>query len=300
MHQTGGGIWAEFRVAINPTNKNEWSITLTDKAIKRIEPLSRYFKKGIIDGLKEFIEEKNQRGIGLKGIDFYIENLSYHPIDSKPVGFKYPLLGMLKRIEKTGYLANEIIEIETSSGFFKIEEIDLVHSITLSFVRTRKTSPNCYRILRSYGNQIFLICPSRVFYMEEIAYEAYHTNRGILVQFGTMAIFALFLSLTGLYSIVSLNINKRNKEIGIRKVFGASISSIMRLIQHEFGIILIIAVAIGCSGGYYFMNKFLSDIFSYHQKVGFDSFAYAAGMIIMLTALTSGIKIYKASPPKPN
>jgi len=130
------------------------------------------------------------------------------------------------------------------------------------------------------------------FFMDELAAGAMHTNQGILMQFGILAIFALFMSVTGLYSVVSLNVRKRTKEIGIRKVHGASVASIMGLINLEFGIILLLAIIIGCVGGYYFMDRFLSDIFTYYHKIGASSFVIAGFIILALSALTSGIKIY--------
>jgi putative ABC transport system permease protein len=94
-------------------------------------------------------------------------------------------------------------------------------------------------------------------------------------------------------------VNKRRKEIGIRKVLGASVRNVMELINYEFGIVLLIAIVIGCVGGYFFMNTFLSDIFVYYQKIGPWSFVASALMILVLTALTSGSKIYKVATGNP-
>jgi len=141
--------------------------------------------------------------------------------------------------------------------------------------------------------------PFEGFYMEEAAFEALHTNNGILVQFGIMSLFALFLSVSGLYSTVSLTINKRIKEIGIRKVMGAKVHHIMQLLNYEFAIIILISIVIGCIGGYYFMDKFLSDIFTYYKEIGLVSFISASSTILIFTALTSGIKIYNAAMSNP-
>jgi ABC-type antimicrobial peptide transport system permease subunit len=141
--------------------------------------------------------------------------------------------------------------------------------------------------------------PFEGFYMEEVAYQAKETNKGIQIQFGIMAIFALFLSVTGLYSIVSLTVNKRIKEIGIRKVLGASVQSVMKLLNREFGIILLVATILGCVGGYYFMDMFLSDIFTYHKEIGPLSFIVATLIIFIPTAFTSGLKIYQVAGRNP-
>lgn len=163
----------------------------------------------------------------------------------------------------------------------------------------REDLPEILASSQATWKQLFPNQPFEGFYMEEVASEALHTNKGILVQFGILAIFALFLSITGLYSIVSLAVNKRAKEIGIRKVLGASVQSVMSLMNHEFGIILLLATIIGCVGGYYFMDKFLSDIFTYYNEIGPLSFIIAALIIFIPTAFTSGLKIYQIARKNP-
>jgi putative ABC transport system permease protein len=80
---------------------------------------------------------------------------------------------------------------------------------------------------------------------------------------------------------------------------GASVSHIMQLLNHEFGIIMFISIVIGCVGGYYFMDKFLSDIFTYYMDIGLLSYLAAALTILLFAVLTSGIKIYRAAMSNP-
>jgi putative ABC transport system permease protein len=177
-----------------------------------------------------------------------------------------------------------------------VPENDYQHLVIQS---KQEALPDIFAASQASWKQLFPNQPFEGFYMEEVASEALHTNNGILVQFGILGIFALFLSITGLYSIVSLSVNKRIKEIGIRKVLGASIQSVMKLMNYEFGIILIIAIILGCVGGYYFMNKFLSDIFDYYEDIGPLSFIASALIILIPTVLTSGLKIYHIARRNP-
>ena len=116
-----------------------------------------------------------------------------------------------------------------------------------------------YEGLSTNWKSLFPNKPFEGYYQEEALKEAEYINMGILKQFIVMSIFALFLSTTGLFSMVSLNINKRIKEIGIRKVMGASVYQIFNLLNREFIIILIIASVFGSVLGYYFMKAFLGD-----------------------------------------
>jgi putative ABC transport system permease protein len=166
----------------------------------------------------------------------------------------------------------------------------------------RSESENLSEILaaaQSTWKQLFPNKPFEGFYMEEAAFNALHTNNGILIQFGIMGLFALFLSITGLYSTVSLTVNKKVKEIGIRKVMEASVQHIMQLLNYEFVIIIVISIAIGTAGGYFFMNRFLSDIFTYYSNIGPLSFLASSLTILAFTILTSGVKIYKAAQSNP-
>ena len=164
---------------------------------------------------------------------------------------------------------------------------------------THHELPDILEQSHSSWKALFPNKPFEGYFMEDVAYESMNTNRGILVQFGIMSLFALFLSVTGLYSIVSLTVNKRIKEIGIRKVLGASIRQVIQLLNFEFGVIVFISIIIGSIGGYYFMNKFLSDIFTYYLDIGPASFLIASLTVLLLTALTSGIKIYRVALQNP-
>ena len=156
-----------------------------------------------------------------------------------------------------------------------------------------------YNQLLTRWKAMFPNKPFEGYYQVEALKEAEHINMGILKQFIVLSIFALFLSTSGLFSLVSLNINKRTREIGIRKVLGASILQIFNLLNREFLIILIISSILGSVLGYYFMKAFLGDIFEYHINMGPGVFILSIAIILISALLTSGRKIYRASQLNP-
>ncbi len=158
---------------------------------------------------------------------------------------------------------------------------------------------NVYQTLNSKWKSLFPNKPFDGYYQEEAAIHAKNNNLGILKNFGLLGIFALILSTAGLYSMVSLNINKRTKEIGIRKVMGASIVQIVHLMNKEFIIILSLAAITGLLMGYYFMEAFLADVFSYHTDMGPSVYIITLGIIFLTAFLTSGQKIIKAAQINP-
>jgi ABC-type antimicrobial peptide transport system permease subunit len=156
-----------------------------------------------------------------------------------------------------------------------------------------------YDELLSNWKSLFPNKPFEGYYQQEALSNAENINTGILKQFIVLSVFALFLSTSGLFSMVSLSINKRIKEIGIRKVMGASVPQIFNLLNREFLIILGIASIFGSVLGYYFMDAFLGDIFDYHLDIGPGVFIVSISIIIIAVLFTSGRKIYQASQLNP-
>jgi ABC-type antimicrobial peptide transport system permease subunit len=156
-----------------------------------------------------------------------------------------------------------------------------------------------YGALESQWKKLFPNKPYEAYYQEAALNDAEYVNMGILKQFIVLSIFALFLSTSGLFSMISLSINRRIKEIGIRKVLGASVPQIINLINKEFLIILGIASLLGSILGYYFMKAFLGDVFEYHFDMGPGVFFISIAVIIIAALLTSGRKIYHASRLNP-
>ena len=124
-------------------------------------------------------------------------------------------------------------------------------------------------------------------------------NMSITYGYGFLGLFALLLSVTGLYSLVSLNIIKRTKEIGVRKIVGASVSNIIRIINTEFIIILAIASLLGSFAGYSWCNTILSTIWKYHQGVNLMTFIIAVGLLFIVSFLTIGYKVFAVASMNP-
>lgn len=115
-----------------------------------------------------------------------------------------------------------------------------------------------------------------------------------------LAIVTLFLSASGLFAQISLNIDKRSKEIGIRKVLGASILQIIVLVNREFMRMLLIAFVIGSVLGYLFTSKFIFQvIFQYHPVAGPEPYLYTLLIVIISCSLIIGSKIFEAAKANP-
>ncbi|MEO1099983.1 MAG: FtsX-like permease family protein, partial [Bacteroidota bacterium] len=74
------------------------------------------------------------------------------------------------------------------------------------------------------------------------------------------------LSASGLFAMVSLNIIKRTKEIGVRKVLGASISNIAKKLNQQFAIILLLAALGGSLLSYFLLDILMGSIWEFYKK----------------------------------
>jgi putative ABC transport system permease protein len=116
--------------------------------------------------------------------------------------------------------------------------------------------------------------------------------------FGTFSIIAIIISCLGLFGLVVFSAELKTKEIGIRKVLGASITNIVQLLSHEFLILVGIAILIAFPLAYYWLDSMLKD-FAYRISLSWWMFAAAVLITIVLTLLTVGLQAVKAAMKNP-
>jgi ABC-type antimicrobial peptide transport system permease subunit len=115
-----------------------------------------------------------------------------------------------------------------------------------------------------------------------------------------LAIVTLLLSASGLFAQISLNIDKRSKEIGIRKVLGASIIQIIGLVNREFIRILLVAFVVGSALGYLFTSKFIYQfIYKYHPDVGPAPYIGTFLIVLLCCIVIIGTKVFQAAKANP-
>lgn len=114
----------------------------------------------------------------------------------------------------------------------------------------------------------------------------------------TATILALLIALLGIFGMVALSIDKRIKEIGVRKVLGASVANISLLFVKEFLIILVVSIIIACPIGYWLMDDWLQN-YAYRITLSVVPFLIAIILVGSITAtlvLLQTLKIARANP----
>ncbi len=108
------------------------------------------------------------------------------------------------------------------------------------------------------------------------------------------SILAIFIASLGLFGIVSFSMVQRAKEIGIRKVLGASITNVLILANREFLVLIIIAFIIAVPTTYWLMNQWLSS-FSYHIEIGLWPMILGFLLTMIIAILTISFESLKAA-----
>jgi len=111
-------------------------------------------------------------------------------------------------------------------------------------------------------------------------------------------VLAIFISCLGLFGLASFVAEQRTKEIGVRKVLGASISQLWLLLSKDFILLVIIALFIASPIAYYVMGQWLQK-FSYRSSIGWDVFAIACSGAILITLITVSFQALKAATSNP-
>lgn len=127
-------------------------------------------------------------------------------------------------------------------------------------------------------------------------YESERQISGLLQVFAGLAI---FIGCLGLYGLVSFMANQKVKEIGIRKVLGATVGGIMNIFSREVLILLGIAFLVAGPFGYYLMKMFYLDNYVYSITIGVPVFLVAIVATLIIAAGTVGFRAFRAATANP-
>ena len=135
------------------------------------------------------------------------------------------------------------------------------------------------------------------FYKDEIE-SLYSEERSFLRLFIIFALLAIFIASLGIFGLASFSVEQRTREIGIRKVAGSSVGSIILLITNEFSVLVLIANLIAWPVAWYFMRNWLTD-FPFRINLGLPLFIYSALFALIIALLTVSYQGWQAATRNP-
>jgi putative ABC transport system permease protein len=135
-------------------------------------------------------------------------------------------------------------------------------------------------------------------FMDEQFDSIYRTEQRVGKIFITFAGLAIFLACLGLFGLAAYATEQRTKEIGIRKVLGASILNIIGLVSRDFMRLVLISFVIASPIAYYLMSQWLQD-FAFRVDMGWGVFAIAGGLALLIALLTISYQTIRAALKNP-
>jgi ABC-type antimicrobial peptide transport system permease subunit len=129
--------------------------------------------------------------------------------------------------------------------------------------------------------------------------ETNEINKNVSIMFGFLGFFAALMTAIGLYTLVSLNIVKKMKEIGVRKVLGASLANIAGVINMEFVIILVIATFFGGALGFLGANWLMDSIWEYYLAMNFVTLTWSVLAMVLIAVAAVGYKTFATASLNP-
>jgi putative ABC transport system permease protein len=136
-----------------------------------------------------------------------------------------------------------------------------------------------------------------IFFDETIA-KFYKQEKQFAQILNTATGIAIFISCMGLFGLVAFTTQRRTKEIGIRKVLGASVTQIVQLLSKDFLKLVILGIVIASPIAYWAMNKWLQD-FAYRVDISWWIFALAGIVAIVIALLTVSYQSIRAALANP-
>ncbi|MEM1319094.1 MAG: ABC transporter permease [Bacteroidota bacterium] len=136
--------------------------------------------------------------------------------------------------------------------------------------------------------------PFEFAFLDERIQRLYRKEQFMSSTFSLFALIAIFLACLGLFGLASFIALQRTKEIGIRKVLGASVLGIVGLLSKDFLKLVLIALLIASPIAYYFLEQWLQD-FAYRINIPFRAFVLTAFAAMAIAFLTVGLQSLRAA-----
>ena len=141
--------------------------------------------------------------------------------------------------------------------------------------------------------------PYSGFFQDSLMDEARQINKNIKDMYIFLGFIALILAAIGLYTLVSLSIIRRTKEIGVRKVMGSTVSQVVLKISKPYAIIIVIASVIGVVSGWKSSVVMMASIWEIYTDLTFYTFLIPVALILLVAIVSIGWKVYSAASRNP-
>ncbi len=141
--------------------------------------------------------------------------------------------------------------------------------------------------------------PYRSFFQDEVFESYFKTQNNIIKLFSFTAAITLTIACMGLFGLVSISIDKRMREISIRKVLGATIANVVRIVNKEFVAVLLVSTVVASPLGYWLLKSLFDSYYEYHIPIALPPFVFTFVLIAVTSLITISSLIYKVAVSNP-
>ncbi len=146
--------------------------------------------------------------------------------------------------------------------------------------------------------ELFPDAPFDYAFMDETLQKLYQTELQLEKAAYVATALALLIVLLGVIGLVSLSVARRTKEVGIRKVLGASVPNVVGLFLQEYAWVMVLANLLAWPLAYWLVSGWLSD-YAYHTTISWQPFVFVGIGLALLTSLVVSVQVIKAALVNP-
>ena len=152
--------------------------------------------------------------------------------------------------------------------------------------------------VRDVWKQIYSVDHFEYFFLDDVFDQQYRDDRRFGATFALFTVLAIVIACMGLYGLVAYSVQKRTKEIGVRKVNGATAADIVAMLLRDFVIWIGIAFVIACPVAYWILSDWLQN-FAYRIELSWMIFAGAGLVAVVIALSTVWLQAYRAAVRNP-
>ncbi len=222
--------------------------------------------------------------------DSYMDDFKVAKLDRPDEDFRHIPIGVIQGFHNESFLEKEKPFIITAYADEK-----------WATMLIRVAPGTDKRIIASIQKLWKQFYPQKTFtfnWVDDLLAAQYRSESRLSNIFNIFTLLAVLLACLGLFGLVTFTLEKRMKEIGIRKILGASVGAISTLVANDFLKLVLLAMVIATPVAWYFLNKWL-QYYPYRINVYWWIFALAALLMFVVTIATLSVKTVKAAMANP-
>lgn len=217
------------------------------------------------------------------------------------MGFDDPVGKELTVWGTTGTIAGVVRDFHMASLYDPIAPLVIRYApgdTQTAFIRINGNTQNALAAIERVTKEVNPAFPFRYNFLDEDFARQYHGETSVSLLVNIFAGVSIFIACLGLLGLSSFSADQRAKEIGVRKVHGASVSSLVLLLSKQYAKLMIIAFVVATPLSYFYMRRWLAD-FAYRIDMNVALFIAAGIVTFAIGALTVSYKSYSAALANP-